>query len=106
MTGYEVETVVLLVALVPVAVLGCVGRVEERLVALQLVSAVSVLVLLLVAVATGQSSILIVPLTLPALGAAGTLVYTRMLAPQQDAQSAQHDQQQDEGATGERSEAA
>ena len=83
MTGYEIETLALLAGgVVPVAALGCLGRVEERLVALQMVAAVSVLVLLLVAVAVRQPSMLIVPLTLPALSAAGTLVYTRMLAPQ------------------------
>jgi multicomponent Na+:H+ antiporter subunit F len=125
-TGYEIETLALLVGgIAPVAALGCLGRVEERLVALQLVSAVSVLVLLLVAVAVGQPSMLIVPLTLPALAAAGTLVYTRMLAPQgesggesrarggqrgQGGQDRQPAEQSDQGGRGgqgdERSEAA
>lgn len=53
----------------------------ERLVGLELAGVTATLVLLLLAQAVRQSSYLIVPLALALLSFAGTLVFTRLLAP-------------------------
>lgn len=53
----------------------------ERLVGLELASVVSTLVLMSIAQGVAQSSYLIVPLVLAVVSVAGTLVYTRLLAP-------------------------
>ena len=52
-----------------------------RLVALQQLAAVAVLVLVLFAQAVGNSSYLIVPLTLALLNFAGGLVFARLMVP-------------------------
>jgi multisubunit Na+/H+ antiporter MnhF subunit len=65
----------------PALWLGARGSAAERLVGMELGSAVAVLVLLLLSQAAGQSSLLIVPLVLVPLSFAGTLVFTRLLSP-------------------------
>ena len=79
-TGLWTAAAVVLVAggVVPGMLLACRGDPVRRLVGLQLVTTVSVLVLLLVSQAQGQSSYLIVPLVVVLLGFAGTLVFTRL----------------------------
>jgi multisubunit Na+/H+ antiporter MnhF subunit len=77
-----VGALVLMVAgLGPALWLGARGTAAERLVGVELGSAVTVLVLLLLSQAVGQSSLLIVPLVLVMLSFAGTLVFTRLLSP-------------------------
>jgi multisubunit Na+/H+ antiporter MnhF subunit len=60
---------------------GATGDAIDRLVGLELASAVTILVLLLLSQVASQSSYLIVPLVLVALAFAGTLVFTRLLGP-------------------------
>ncbi len=57
------------------------GSAVDRLVGVELGSVVVTLELILFSQATGESQYLIVPLVLALLSAAGTLVYTRLLAP-------------------------
>lgn len=78
------DTVCLLVLLVvgflPSVALAARGEATDRLVGLQLVSAVTVLALVMLSfVGPARSYDLIVPLVLAALSAAGTLVFTRLL---------------------------
>jgi multisubunit Na+/H+ antiporter MnhF subunit len=81
-SAYELGAVLLVATgLLPAAVLGCRGSAAHRLAGLQLAGTVSVLVLTVLAQATGQSSALIVPTVLAVLAVAGTLVFTRLLAP-------------------------
>jgi multisubunit Na+/H+ antiporter MnhF subunit len=63
----------------PALWLGARGEAVERLVGLELGGALTVLVLMLLSQATGQSSLLLVPLVLVLLSFAGTLVFTRLL---------------------------
>lgn len=80
MTGYEICTVALVGGALPAALsLSWRGRPVDRLVGLELVSAVSVVALLLISQVTGESYELIVPLVLVPLSAAGTLVFTRLI---------------------------
>lgn len=67
--------------LLPAAWLAARGGPAERLVGLELAAAVTALLLLVLAQAGGQSSLLIVPLVLVVLSFAGTLVFTRLLGP-------------------------
>jgi multisubunit Na+/H+ antiporter MnhF subunit len=55
------------------------GSAVDRLVGLELVGVVSVVVMLVLAQLTGQSSYLVVPLVLAPLSVTGTLVFTRLL---------------------------
>jgi multisubunit Na+/H+ antiporter MnhF subunit len=55
------------------------GSAVGRLVGLELVGVVSVVVMLVLAQLTGQSSYLVVPLVLAPLSVTGTLVFTRLL---------------------------
>lgn len=64
----------------PALWVGARHRGVERLAGLQLTSAVTVLVLVALSAAAGQSSYLIVPLALVLLAYAGTLVFTRLLS--------------------------
>jgi multisubunit Na+/H+ antiporter MnhF subunit len=57
------------------------GDPARRLVGLELASSNTVLVLLLLSQAAGQSQFLVVPLVLAVLSFAGTLVFIRLLAP-------------------------
>lgn len=80
MSPFEVATAVLLVALVgPGLLLTARGTAAQRLVGLQLATALTVLLLTVLSVAAGQTSMLIVPLVLVLLSFAGTLVFTRLL---------------------------
>jgi multisubunit Na+/H+ antiporter MnhF subunit len=82
MSTWLAGALVLMVAgLGPALWLGVRGAAVERLVGVELGSAVTVLVLLLLSQAVGQSSLLIVPLVLVLLSFAGTLVFTRLLSP-------------------------
>ncbi|EWM10750.1 monovalent cation/H+ antiporter complex subunit F [Kutzneria sp. 744] len=82
MSGWEIATLALLVGgMVPALVLVARGGPIERLVGLELASAVGTLTLLVMIQGDGQSSYLIVPLVLVLLGFAGTLVFTRLLGP-------------------------
>jgi multicomponent Na+:H+ antiporter subunit F len=58
------------------------GSATARLAGLQLASAVTVLLLTVLAVVMGQPSLLIVPLVTVLLSFAGTLVFTRLLGGQ------------------------
>jgi multisubunit Na+/H+ antiporter MnhF subunit len=80
MSGWDIATLALMVGgLLPALVLVARGGPVDRLVGLELGSAVSVLTLLVAIQGEGQSSYLIVPLVLVLLSFAGTLVYTRLL---------------------------
>jgi multisubunit Na+/H+ antiporter MnhF subunit len=82
MTSWLIGAVVLMVGgLGPALWLGSRGEPVHRLVGLQLGSSVTVLILLLLSQVAGQSQFLIVPLVLALLSFAGTLVFTRLLAP-------------------------
>jgi multisubunit Na+/H+ antiporter MnhF subunit len=78
-TGLVPAAVLMLGGLLPGLVLVSRGSPVARLVGLQLLSGVSVLVLLLLAQGFGQSQYLIVPLVLVVLSFAGTPVFTRLL---------------------------
>jgi multisubunit Na+/H+ antiporter MnhF subunit len=78
-TGLVPAAVLMLSGLLPGLVLISRGEAVARLLGLQLLSGVSVLVLMLLAQGFGQSQYLIVPLVLVVLAFAGTLVFTRLL---------------------------
>jgi multisubunit Na+/H+ antiporter MnhF subunit len=71
--------VVVLGGLVPAMVLLGRGDAVERLVGLELMGAVVVLALMIVAIGFGQPQYLIAPVVLVVLSWAGTLVFTRLL---------------------------
>ncbi len=80
MTGYTVCAGVLLLAgVAPAAALASRGTTEDRLIGLELVSSATVLFMLVLTQAIGQSFYLSVPLVLAPLSFAGTLVFTRLL---------------------------
>ena len=79
MTGLVPAAVLLLGGLIPGLVLMSRGDASVRLIGLQLLSGVTVLVLLLLAQGFGQPQYLIVPLVMVVLSFAGTLVFTRLL---------------------------
>lgn len=82
MTGFEICIVVLLAGgLGPALLLGARGRPTNRLVGLEMASAVLTILFLLMALVTGESYDLVLPLVLVPLSFAGSLVYTRLLAP-------------------------
>jgi multisubunit Na+/H+ antiporter MnhF subunit len=70
--------------LVPALLLASRGPAAHRLVGMELAGAISVLVLVLLSQAVDQPSYLIVPLVVALLSFAGTLVFTRLLAPGKD----------------------
>jgi len=79
-TGYTVCAGVLLLAgVAPAAALASRGTTEDRLIGLELVSSATVLFMLVLTQAIGQSFYLSVPLVLAPLSFAGTLVFTRLL---------------------------
>ena len=81
MTGYTVCAAVLVVGgLGPALLVASRGTPVDRLVGLELVSAVAVVLMLVLAQVSGQSFYLSVPLVLAPLSFAGTLVFTRLLA--------------------------
>jgi multicomponent Na+:H+ antiporter subunit F len=71
--------VLLVVAAGPGLLLAARGGALLRLAGLQVVTACVVLLFVVLSVASGQSSLLIVPLVLVLLSFAGTLVFTRLL---------------------------
>jgi multisubunit Na+/H+ antiporter MnhF subunit len=82
MTPWQLGAIVLMVGgLGPALWLGSRGDPVHRLVGLELGSSLTVLVLLLLCQVAGQAQFLIVPLVLVLLSFAGTLVFTRLLAP-------------------------
>jgi multisubunit Na+/H+ antiporter MnhF subunit len=81
--AYSAAALTLMVGgLGPVIWLGVHSEAHERLVALQFAGPVVVFILMLISAATAQPSMLIVPIVLALLSAAGLLVFTRLLAPQ------------------------
>lgn len=81
MSGYTACAACLVVGgLGPALLLASLGEPVERLVGLELVGAVGILFMLVLAQATGVSFLLAVPLVLAPLSFAGTLVFTRLLA--------------------------
>lgn len=80
MTAWTVVAgVLLVVAAGPGLLLAARGEALLRLAGLQVVTACVVLLFVALAVVSGQSSLLIVPLVLVLLSFAGTLVFTRLL---------------------------
>jgi multisubunit Na+/H+ antiporter MnhF subunit len=82
MTVWYIASIALLIGgLVPATLIGSRGGPTDRLIGLMLGSSVSVLAMLAMAQAYGQSSYLIVPLVLAVLSVTGVLVFTRLLGP-------------------------
>jgi multicomponent Na+:H+ antiporter subunit F len=82
MTGFQICMLVLLAGgLGPALVLSARGRPTNRLIGLELTSAVVTVAFLLFTVISGQSYDLVLPLVLVPLSFAGSLVYTRLLSP-------------------------
>lgn len=80
MTGYTVCVLAMVIGgLGPGMWITARGSAVGRLVGLELVGVVSVVVMLVLAQLTGQSSYLVVPLVLAPLSVTGTLVFTRLL---------------------------
>ena len=80
MTGYTVCAVVLVIGgMGPALLLASRGRPVERLVGLELFSAIAVAFMLVLTQVSGQPYYLSVPLVLAPLSFAGTLVFTRLL---------------------------
>jgi multisubunit Na+/H+ antiporter MnhF subunit len=84
MSGYTVCALVLVAALAPAAWIAARGEAVDRLVGLELVSAVATLFLVVMAQVSHQSYFLAVPLVLVPLSFAGTLVFTRLLGPRDE----------------------
>jgi multicomponent Na+:H+ antiporter subunit F len=79
-SGYTVCAVALVVGgLAPALWITARGSAVDRLVGLELISVVSVVVMLVLAQLTGQTAYLAVPLVLAPLSVTGTLVFTRLL---------------------------
>lgn len=82
MSAWLLGSVVLLIGgMAPAGWMAARGTAAERLVGLELGSVVATLELMLFAQAEKDSLYLIVPLVLALMSFAGTLVYTRLLAP-------------------------
>jgi multicomponent Na+:H+ antiporter subunit F len=79
MTWTLVSGVLLVVAAGPGLLLAARGEALVRLAGLQLVTACVVLLFVALSIASGQSSLLIVPIVTVLLSFAGTLVFTRLL---------------------------
>ena len=80
MTGYTVCALALVVGgLGPGLWITARGTAVDRLVGLELISVVSVVIMLVLAQIADQSYYLAVPLVLAPLSVTGTLVYTRLL---------------------------
>lgn len=85
MSGYTICTIALLVGgLLPGMVLAARGTAVDRLVGVELVSAVTVIAMLLISEVVNQTYELIVPLVLVPLSVAGTLVFTRLIEKPED----------------------
>ena len=80
MTGYAVLALLLLVGgLGPLVAMSVIGHSFNRLVALEMGTAIAVLFMLIFVEVSNQPSELILPLVLVPLSVAGTLVFTRLL---------------------------
>ncbi len=80
MTGYAVVALFLVVGgLGPVVTMSAIGHSFNRLVALEMGTAVTVLFMLIFVEVSNQPSELILPLVLVPLSVAGSLVFTRLL---------------------------
>lgn len=85
MTGYTVCAAALMAGGLPAALFVVArGRASDRLIGMEIVSAVVVIAMLLISQITDQSYELIVPLVLVVLSAAGTLVFTRLIGGSED----------------------
>jgi multisubunit Na+/H+ antiporter MnhF subunit len=83
--GWLIGALALLVgAFTPAALLAVRGEPVDRLIGVEIGAVVAVVVLLVLAQGVGQPSYLIVPLVMVLVSFAGTLVYTRLLAPRSD----------------------
>jgi multisubunit Na+/H+ antiporter MnhF subunit len=83
-TGWLLAALALMVVgLGPALWLGARGAAIARIVGLELGGAITVLVLMVLAQASGQAQLMIVPLVLVVLSFAGTLVFTRLIAARQ-----------------------
>lgn len=84
MNIWLVAVVVIAVAgLLPGLHRGATGTGTQRLVGLQLTSAAALMIIIALSMAVGQSSYLIVAVVMALLSAAGLLVFTRLLTPEQ-----------------------
>lgn len=84
MNIWLIAVVVIAVAgLLPGLYRGATGTGAQRLVGLQFTTAAALMITIALSMAAGQSSYLIVPVVLALLSAAGLLVFTRLLAPEQ-----------------------
>ncbi|HEX8009238.1 MAG TPA: monovalent cation/H+ antiporter complex subunit F [Trebonia sp.] len=82
MSAWLLGSIVLLLGgLVPAGWMAARGTAVDRLVGLEMGGTVTALELMLFSQAEGEPQYLIVPLVLALLSLAGTLVYTRLLAP-------------------------
>lgn len=79
MTGFDIGILVLLVALGPCAWTCWRGTPEDRMVALGLTGTVQALVLLLVAVASGEAALASLGAVLAIMSTGGTLLFARFL---------------------------
>ena len=66
----------------PGLLLGARGTAVSRLIGLELLGVSAIMAMVALSAAVNQSSYLIVPLVLAVLTATGTLVYTRLLTPE------------------------
>jgi multisubunit Na+/H+ antiporter MnhF subunit len=83
--------VLMVLGLLPGLLLSSRGSRAARVVGLQLAGVTTVMILIAVSVADGQSSYLIVPLVLSALLITGTLVFTRLVRRNDGARPADRD---------------
>lgn len=84
MNIWLIAVVVIAVAgLLPGLYRGATGTGTQRLVGLQLTTAAALMIIIALSMAVGQSSYLIVAVVLALLSAAGLLVFTRLLTPEQ-----------------------
>lgn len=81
MTMWLAACIVLIVLLFPALWVGSRGDAVNRLVGVELATAVAVMLLLAFSHVMLSGSYLIVPLVLAVVSVAGTLVYTRLLGP-------------------------
>lgn len=76
---------------------GAMGTGIQRLVGLQLTAAAALMIIIALSMAAGQSSYLIVAVVLALLSAAGLLVFTRLLTPEQGSEAVNELSEGDDG---------
>lgn len=79
MTGFIVAAIAMLTGVVPCGIVMCRGTVMEALVAYEVVSSITVMVLILLAQGFGRSAEFELPVLLAVLGFGGGLVFARAL---------------------------